>query len=240
MSATTEFLRRSWRRHRRPLYELFGSDRYSHLALNDLDHKLRKYLDFENGTFIEAGGNDGLSQSNTYWFERFRGWHGIMIEAVPDQARLCRHNRPRAEVINTALIADEATKLVRIKAAKLMAFIPGTRTPEEEDAHLHSAMTAQNMETVPEIEVPATTLASILDRRGGAPFDLFSLDVEGYEIPVLQGMDPDRHRPRWILVETKRLEQVLETLRMHYRLVDQFSDHDYLLKTDSPSSQLRR
>ena len=130
MSTPVEFFRTTWRRRRRPIHELFGSDRWSHLALNNLDHKLKKYLDFENGSFIEAGGNDGLSQSNTYWFERFRGWRGMLIEAVPEQAQLCRRNRPRAEVVNTALVADQATESVRIKAAKLMAFIPGTRTQE--------------------------------------------------------------------------------------------------------------
>src|SRR5580765_5035293 len=127
MSETFELFRKTWRRHRRSLHEIFGSDRWSHLALNSLDHKLKKYLDFENGSFIEAGGNDGLTQSNTYWFERFRGWRGLLIEAVPDQAGLCRQNRPRAEVINAALVAEETTKSVRIKAAKLMAFVPGTR-----------------------------------------------------------------------------------------------------------------
>jgi FkbM family methyltransferase len=198
---------------------------------------MKKYLDFDNGTFIEAGGNDGLTQSNTYWFERFRGWRGLMIEAVPDQALLCRRNRPRAQVINTALVADDVTKSVRIKAAKLMAFIPGTRAEEDETAHLRYAMDAQGLRTVEEIEVPAATLASILDRRRGAPVDLFSLDVEGYELPVLQGMDPRRHRPKWILVETKHLERVLETLQGHYRLIDQLSHHDYLLETDSPLSQ---
>jgi len=240
MSAAVDSLRNTWRRHRRPLYEFFGSDRWSHLALNDLDHKLKKYLDFEKGTFIEAGGNDGLSQSNTYWFERFRGWRGILIEAVPDQANQCRRNRPRAEVINAALVASEATKSVPIKAARLMAFIPGTRTPEEEETHLRLAMETQNFRTIPEIDVPAMTLASILDRRGSTPADFLSLDVEGYEIPVLQGMDPHRHRPKRILVETKALEQVLATLLGHYRLVDQLSEHDYLLETDAPASLPRR
>src|SRR5215469_15752453 len=109
MAFGINLMRELYGRVRRPLFEAFGSDRYSYLALNDLDRKLKKYLDFENGSFIEAGGNDGLSQSNSYWFERFRGWRGLLIEPVPDQARQCRHNRPRAEVINTALVADDAT-----------------------------------------------------------------------------------------------------------------------------------
>jgi FkbM family methyltransferase len=223
--------RELYQRFRRPVYEFFGSDRYSHLALNELDHKLKKYLDFNNGFFVEAGGNDGLSQSNTYWFENFRNWRGILVEAVPDQAKLCRRNRPLAQVINVALVADVATKSVRIKAACLMAFIPGARTAAEEDAHLQAAIQAQSLKEVPEIKVPATTLAAILAKLDGRQVDFFSLDVEGYEIPVLQGMDPDKHRPRLILVETKDLPGVLAALKGHYQAIDQFSHHDYLLKS---------
>jgi FkbM family methyltransferase len=223
--------RQLYQHFRRPVYEFFGSDRYSHLALNELDHKLKKYLDFNNGFFVEAGGNDGLSQSNTYWFENFRNWRGILVEAVPDQAKLCRRNRPLAKVINVALVADAATKSVRIKAARLMAFIPGARTAAEEDAHLQAAIQAQSLKQVLEIEVPATTLAAILAELDGRQVDFFSLDVEGYEIPVLQGMDPDKHRPRLILVETKDLPGVLAALKGHYQAIDQFSHHDYLLKS---------
>lgn len=219
-----------WRRRRRPLYEMMGSDRWSHLALNGLDYKLKKYLDFENGFFIEAGGNDGLSQSNTYWFERFRGWRGIMVEAVPDQALLCRKNRPRADVINAALVADDSTRSVRIKAARLMAFIPGTRTAADEDEHLRNAIDVQNLTDVPEIEVSAVTLASLLKARGNPMVDFFSLDVEGYEIPVLQGMDVEHHRPRLILVETKDLDGVLAALKGLYQPLDQLSHHDHLLQ----------
>lgn len=234
MALGINYMRERWLHLRRRIHEAFGSDKYSHLAIFDLDHKLKAYLDFDGGTFIEAGGNDGLSQSNTYWFERFRGWRGLLVEAVPDQARLCRRNRPRADVINAALVADESTKSIRIKAARLMAYIPGARSPAEEAQHLRDAMAVQRLESVPEIEVPAVTLASILDQRGGKPIDLFSLDVEGYEIPVLQGMDPDRHRPRYILVETRDPEGVLAALKGHYRKLAQLSFHDYLLVTDSP------
>jgi len=230
MAFGINLMREIYWRVRRPVWEAFGSDRYSHLALNDLDRKLEKYLDFDNGFFVEAGGNDGLSQSNTYWFERFRGWRGILIEAVPDQAKLCRQNRPLAKVINAALVADDSTKSVRIKAARLMAFIPGTRTAAEEEAHLQAAIRAQKLASVPEIEVPATTLAAILDEQRGRRVDLFSLDVEGYEIPVLKGMDSDRHRPRLILVETKDLEGVLRALNGHYQPIEQLSHHDHLLK----------
>ena len=49
-------IRRRWRRS---IYEAFGSDRYSRPALNQLDAKLERYLDYGGGFFIEAGANDG-------------------------------------------------------------------------------------------------------------------------------------------------------------------------------------
>jgi len=47
---------------------------------NGLDLRLREYLDFTGGTFVEAGAYDGLAESNTALLERTRGWSGVLIE----------------------------------------------------------------------------------------------------------------------------------------------------------------
>ena len=49
-------------------------------SLNDLDLKLKKYLNYENGFFIEIGANDGVSQSNTLYYEINKGWKGVLVE----------------------------------------------------------------------------------------------------------------------------------------------------------------
>lgn len=75
-------MRKNLRNIRRKIYESFGNPKYSRPALNDLDSKLEKYLNFQNGFFIEVGGNDGYKQSNTYYLEKFLGWRGILVEAI--------------------------------------------------------------------------------------------------------------------------------------------------------------
>ncbi|MGB3512174.1 MAG: tetratricopeptide repeat protein [Microcoleaceae cyanobacterium] len=67
-------------------------------ALNQLDIKLTPYLSWENGFFIEAGANDGISQSNSLYFEKYKKWQGILIEAIPDLVAECRINRPYSVV----------------------------------------------------------------------------------------------------------------------------------------------
>lgn len=229
------YLRAGIRRWRRTLFELVGSDRYSHLALNDLDRKLAAYVSYKGGTFIEAGANDGLSQSNTYWFERFRDWRGILIEPIPAMAATCRRNRPLAIVVNSALVATDEIGCIRMQTANLMAFVSRSfARPEDEACHLRTAIEVQELTSVTEIEVPARTLSSILAELGTPCVDLLSLDVEGYEIEALKGLDTSRHRPRFILIETSRLPEVLGTLNGQYEAIDQFSHHDHLLRVREP------
>lgn len=231
MTMLRKHLRARARAWRRSLFELFGSDRYSRLALNALDMKLAKHIPDRSGFFIEAGANDGLSQSNTYWFERFRGWRGLLVEPVPAMAQLCRRNRPKATVVNAALVATDETKSVRMKTANLMAFVANSFTdPADEKQHLDYAVTTQRLAMVEEIDVPARRLSAILDDLGIARIDLLSLDVEGYEVEVLRGLDMARHAPRHILIETKKLDAVQAALGGRYRLVEQLSGHDYLLR----------
>lgn len=219
-------------RLRRPLFEALGSDRYSHLAINDLDRRLCVYLDFRGGTFIEAGANDGLAQSNTYWFERFRGWRGLLIEAVPEKAAACRRNRPKATVIQSALVASDAVKSVRINTADLMAYVEGGFSdPAQENIHLGYAKEHYDPATIAQIEVPARTLSSILDEQRMNRIDLFSLDVEGFEAEVLKGLDLSRHRPRYILVETKQIDHIMAILGGVYERASLLSHHDHLLRS---------
>ena len=75
------------KRYRRRLYEVLGSDRYSRPAQRQMDRCLEQYLPYKNGFFIEVGANDGFAQSNTYYFERFLKWRGILIEPIPELYR---------------------------------------------------------------------------------------------------------------------------------------------------------
>jgi len=231
------YIKSKVRRYRRPVCEALGIDRYSYMALNELDKKLKKHLNFNGGFFIECGANDGLRQSNTYWFERFQGWHGLLIEADPKNAAKCRINRPRDITINTALVADDKIKTVKIHTADLMAYVDGGITGKKETEHRAAAQEVQHLTGIGAIDVPARTLSSVLDELNIQKIDFFSLDVEGYELDVLRGLNLERHAPTYLLVETTRLDEIQKVLQGRYEIIEQLSHHDYLLKkrTAAPS-----
>ncbi len=77
-------------------------------GLDELDKKLEPYIDFDNGIFVEAGANDGQTQSNTAYFARHRGWRGLLVEPIPELAARCRVARPESVVENCALVASDA------------------------------------------------------------------------------------------------------------------------------------
>ncbi len=174
-------------------------------ALNQLDIKLTPYLSWENGFFIEAGANDGISQSNSLYFEKYKNWQGILIEAIPDLAAKCRVNRPKSVVENYALVPfDYGQDYIKMYYCNLMSFVDkAIILDREKKVHLKAGCQVQNINHTYEINVPVRTLTTILDRYRVKNIDLFSLDVEGFELNVLQGIDFDKYQSKFMLIEVR-------------------------------------
>jgi len=190
-------------------------------ALQQLDLKLAPYLKKHGGFFIEAGANDGISQTNTLYLERYRGWTGLLVEPVPELAERCRRNRPRCIVESCALVASGTEQeRITIKYLGLMSHIPGAQGDRESEQR-HEAVATQSLTPGQKpylVDAPARTLSAVLDAHGIRHIDLLSLDVEGYEPQVLAGLDFNRHRPEHLLVEVHDEAIIRNRIDPYYRL----------------------
>lgn len=195
------------------------------------------------GFFVEAGAADGLSESTSLRLERERGWHGLLVEPVPELHAACRRNRPGARVVHGALVpADFGGATVPVRTAGLMSLVPGARgSAQADEAHLELAryLGAGPSERV---EVPARTLSGLLDEIGSPPVDLLSLDLEGYEPQALRGLDLERHRPAHVLVEVLEPEpgrrRVEAVLGRSYELLAMLTGRDALYRVRSESADV--
>jgi FkbM family methyltransferase len=198
-------------------------------GLEGLDRKLEPYIDFDNGVFVEAGANDGVTQSNTAYFARHRGWHGLLIEPIPDLALRCRLARPESIVENCALVPVGADgDSVPMTYCGLMSVVDGGWSdPAAEKDHVEIGRKIQSLETY-RVSVPGRCMSALLDEHKMTRVDLLSLDVEGFERQALEGLDLSRHRPSFILVEARFRDEIDDLLLPHYEAIAQLSHHDVL------------
>jgi hypothetical protein len=94
-----------------------------YFGLDNLDEKLERCLDFDGGYFVELGANDGVSQSNTLYFERYRNWHGVLVEPVPHNYLHCKVRRSKATQVfcNACVSFNYRDRFVPIVYSNLMS-----------------------------------------------------------------------------------------------------------------------
>jgi FkbM family methyltransferase len=115
-----------------------------------------------------------------------------------------------------------------------MSTVTGALGDEDrENAWIREGERLQRIEAAP-VRVKCRTLSDIIASCGHPAIDFLSLDVEGYERQVLSGLDLSKHRPRFLLVETRvTTETEIDTLLTGYRLLDQPSPYDSLYQDES-------
>lgn len=208
--------------------------RGKYFSLNQLDRNLEKYVDYDNGYFVELGANDGVTQSNSLYFEKYRNWRGLLVEPAPQNFLKCRKNRsPRDSIYCAACVSfDYDQEFVRIAYSNLMS-TPVSLESDISDPRAHAKLGDQflgNGETVFEFGAVARTLNSLLlDARAPKLIDFLSLDVEGAELEVLKGVDHQVFRFKYILVECRDFSRLCAYLENQgYRFAEKLSGQDYL------------
>jgi FkbM family methyltransferase len=143
-------------------------------SINNLDKKLLKYLNFKEGFYIECGANDGVNQSNTWYFEKVLNWRGILIEPNKTSFLNLKNNRSSKNIFkNVALVSED--------------FKNKNKEIYLSDNNLKSKLTNNNNPL--NQKVVTETLNNILKELNVNKINFFSLDVEGYEEEVLRGLN---------------------------------------------------
>lgn len=172
-----------------------------------------------DGYFVEVGACDGYSLSNTLWLEREFEWKGILVE--PSRAWSSELLASRAAVVDRRLVSNKR-KRVRFR--------------ETLDPHFSGTMSRPiSRKAIPQIrsyKVLGVTLDEVL-KKYGAPseIDFLSIDTEGSEIEVLQGLDFRNYSFNFICVEHNwdaRQEKTFRILRQngYQRVMVSFSRWD--------------
>jgi FkbM family methyltransferase len=162
------------------------------------DLKILNYLkNIENGVFFEAGAHDGVFQSNTKILEDC-GWTGLLVEPSNVLFECCKINR-KCNIEHYALVSDDYNENT----------IEG-----DYDGDLISSGTGITLMGIKtnELICPAISFNNLNKKYGYQKIDFFSLDVEGYEMEILNGINFDMVDISYLLVEVNYKKFSLEDL----------------------------
>jgi FkbM family methyltransferase len=203
-------------------------------SLNNIDIDLNKnhFREIYDGKFIEIGANDGIRQSNTYYFEFYKNWTGIMIEAIPPVADQCKENRSiQSVVVNKAVVSpkygkDEVDMVYSTGCYGLMSFV--------NDVKNERLIKRLVKDTYEHLTVKADTLENILSQnkeKFGNTFDCMFIDCEGHEVDILKDFDFTKWDIKYLLIEElEQNDDIINVLKPHYKRIDRLGIHDYLYK----------
>jgi FkbM family methyltransferase len=194
-------------------------------AYHNLDKKLLKYIDYKNGFYIDCGANDGVNQSTTWYFEKYLSWRGILIEPVPEVYNELKNNRS-----NNNFFCNYALTSKKYKQQE-MNFIYNNKDSLR-------AKNAQDTNSLKKNEKLITVKFKILEDilnniKIPQLIDLFSLDVEGYEFEVLEGINFNTIKFKYILVETEFPQKMNNFLtQFGYSFIERLSNYNSLEKPE--------
>ncbi len=206
-----------------------------YFGLNNLDEKILDYISTRDGYFVELGANDGITQSNTKYFELYKGWQGILIEPSPKQFMRLKKFRSRKNLFyNCACVGFDFPKTtIELMYSNLMSIaLEGRNDIQDPVAHAKEGENHSERERTFTFHAQARTLQSILDESHSPKIiDLLSLDVEGGELEVLGGVDFEKTSFRYIVVETRSIGEVRMFLEArNYQEIAQLTHHDFLFE----------
>ena len=178
-------------------YSQFGEDEY-----------LSKF--FPNnyiGTCIDVGAYDGITCSNTYYFEK-NNWFCLCIEPVPDSFNTC--NIYRKNTINYCVSnydkEDIDFYVVTVNNTNKSAI--SSLNLDERLIYNHKDI----INNIDKIKVKVKSLNTILNECNFSKnIDFISIDTENTEIDVLKGINFNVYNINFLIVENNFNENIIET-----------------------------
>ncbi len=144
-------------------------------------------------TYVDVGCNHPTFHNNSYFFERYMNFRVVAVDALATHAKLWEKCRPDANFIVSAVGSAEG----------LIEFEEIEHDESGRDMYSSVRGMSNKMEksnkTIHSIEV--VTLTNLLKSINLSSIGILSIDVEGYEYEVIQGVDFDYLKPQIVLIE---------------------------------------
>ena len=179
------------------------------------------------GTCIEVGAYDGISLSNTYYFEQ-KGWKSLCIEPIPSSFNKCAQIRKECYqcCISENDYADKEFTIFHLND-NLCAI--SSLEPDQRLIDSHKHLITQ----VSTCMVKVRSLNSLLaELNFPKKIDFISIDTENTELDVLKGIDFNIYDVKILVIENNYNEPFCEDYlkQFRYTKINRIAVNDFYIK----------
>jgi len=173
-------------------YSQEGQDLYLSALLFD------SARDSPGGYVVDVGCNHPERFSNSFFFEKFFDCKTIAIDPIEEYGALWKSIRPNATFIATALGNESCTVTLNIPE--------GNAVYDDMFSTVGAVNAKAGAIEYSQRNVPCVALSSLLDEHQVDEVLLVSIDVEGFELSVLEGIDYEHVLIKCFVIENNTHE----------------------------------
>ena len=186
----------------------------------------------EHGFFLDIGAHDGVSLSNTYFFEKFRNWRGICVEPLPHIFERLRINRNCIKIQGCIANFNGSSKFIFVDGGEgefpeMLSGLSDFYDPKHYQLVQHGVN--QHNGSLKELQVQCYQINDILTRYKVSHIDYCSIDTEGSELQILKSIDFKSHVIEAFSVENNFGERKIRLFMKskNYELIKHLKGDDF-------------
>lgn len=206
-------------------YSQKGQDKF----VNEVIFKNKK-----NGFFVEIGANDGISFSNTYYFEKNLNWSGICVEPYPDLFTKLKKNRNC--YLENCCISDAVGIKNFLKCTGYITEMYSGLLDKYDERHLQriDKEIAEYGGSKEILAVSTNRLDDILEKYKISTIDLISIDTEGGEFDILKSINFSKYKINVIIIENNFNEDSMRKFLVEkgFKLLKRLGKDDIFLNSE--------
>ncbi len=175
----------------------------------------------KNGFYVDIGAHHPFRYSNTYFLYK-KGWNGINIDPSLNIKKIFGKTRKRDINLELAIDKKNGKKILYIFEDAALNTLSKTNADE--------VISSRQSKLIKTISVKTQRLDDILKKytKKIKQIDLLNVDVEGFEMNVLESSDWAYYRPKVIVIENINKDLKLRNylIKLNYSLIAQTISSD--------------
>ncbi|WPU98346.1 FkbM family methyltransferase [Mucilaginibacter sp. cycad4] len=172
-------------------YSQYQQDKF----LNEVLFRSKK-----NGVFVDIGANDGVTISNSYFFEKNLYWTGICFEPLIEAFNKLEKNRSSVNINGCASDRNHLDIFYNVHGYGEMLSGLKSKYDERHIERINKTIKEYGGH-ITETKVQCFDVNDILEENGIKKIDFVSIDTEGGELNILHAIDFDAFKIKAVVVE---------------------------------------